>query len=98
MSRKRSTINADDLRKLLERASAGEDIDYLIDCYNAKQRTAAAHRHLQDEIADDDDMTGQDNEESINGAARSYVRAQDDELRVRDPDSYHERRQMGLLG
>ncbi len=98
MSRNRSTINADVLRSLLERAAGGEDIDHLIDCHNAEQRTNRAQRHLEDLIHDDDDMTGQDNEERINGAADDLIRSRDRELRIRDPDSYAEQKHFGLLG
>ena len=53
---------------------------------------------LQQAIAEDDDMTGQDNEERINQAAADLVAARDRSLRRRDPETYNEMRQMGLLG
>lgn len=57
-----------------------------------------AEDRLQRAIAEDDDMTGQDNEESINQAAADLIAARDRSLRRRDPESYNEMRQMGLLG
>jgi hypothetical protein len=68
-----------------------------IDAMIASKRTAQAQEALEQEIADDDDMTGQDNEDRINQLAADLIDARDHELRVRDPDGYAERKAMGIL-
>jgi hypothetical protein len=86
------------IRHLLQRAHDGEDPDQLAAEFNAERRVEEAHDHLRQEIADDDDPTGQDNEERINRAARGLIDSRDELLKTRDPESYWEKRQMGLLG
>lgn len=85
------------LRKLLERAAAGEDVDRLMAEHAAERRVTRARDRLAQAIRDDDDPTGQDNERAIDAAADDYIHAQDMRLRALSPDAYEERRQMGLL-
>lgn len=87
----------DNIQDLLTRAAQGEDLKQLTKEFYARQQTAAAQENLENEIAEDDDITGQDNEERIDAAAADLIHARDMELKARDPESYHERRQMGLL-
>jgi len=86
------------LRHLLERAQEGEDIDDILAEQAHDERVQQARQRLSDTIDEySDDMTGQDGEEDIDNAAASYIQAQDDRLRARDPEGYAEKRAMGLL-
>ncbi len=53
-----------------------------------------ARRRLAEACRDNDHG---DREAEVDAAADDYIAAQDFELKVRDPESYHEKRQMGLL-
>jgi hypothetical protein len=43
------------------------------------------------------DATGQDGEYEMDQAAEAYIDAQNEALRMTDPDSWSEQRAMGLL-
>ena len=86
------------LRELLHRAAAGEDINHLLTIAESWDDVAESRSNLQRVIQHYDyDMTGQDGEDEIDAAAADYIQAQDMALKSRDPEWYHEKKQMGCL-